>query len=137
MGCDTHPEYRAVALTGHQHAATPRGREKRGRETAPTLLTGWPWGTASSISHSGAERWLSPSVTGGHAPQAAKGAARQKANYSKDPSPAYGEVAQHNASLGTGHGQQTRACDLSLGCTEATDLNVPRGFSDKANGQMP
>ena len=67
----------------------------------------------SSISHSGAERWLSPSVTGGHAPQAALGAARQKANYSKDPSPAYGEVAQHNASLvtkGAGSSQLKRDC---------------------------
>jgi len=59
-------------LTGHQQAATPRGREKRGRETAPTLLTGWPWGTASSISHSGAERWLSPSVRGATLPRQPK-----------------------------------------------------------------
>ena len=35
--------------------------------------------------------------TGAHVPQAAKGATRQKANYSKDPSPGYREVAQHKA----------------------------------------
>ncbi len=39
--------------------------------------------------------------TGGHAPQAAKGATRQKASYSKDPSPAYREVAQHKPGLVT------------------------------------
>ena len=87
--------------------------EEEGQGNGTTLLTGWPRGPASSISHSGAERWLSPSVTGGHAPQAAKGAARQKANYSKDLSPAYGEVAQHNASLvtkGAGSSQLKRDC---------------------------
>lgn len=37
-----------------------------------------------------------PLITGGRSPQAAKGATRQKDDYSrKDPSPAYREVAQH------------------------------------------
>lgn len=40
-------------------------------------------------------------LTGGHTSQAAKGATRQKANYSKDPTPAYREVAQHIADLVT------------------------------------
>ncbi len=39
--------------------------------------------------------------TGGHAPQAAEGVIRQKANYSKDPSPAYREVAQLRTGLVT------------------------------------
>ena len=70
--CDRHPEYRAVTLTGHQQAATLRGRRNRGRETAPTLPTGWPWGPASSISHSGAGRWLLPSVRGATLPRQPK-----------------------------------------------------------------
>ena len=47
-----------------------QGEEGQGKGTA--LITGRPWGPVSSVSHSGAERWLSPSVTGGHTPQAAK-----------------------------------------------------------------
>lgn len=111
--------WRAPRVRGRRIDRPPPGNDaegpedKEGQGSGTTLLTGWPRGPASSISHSGAERWLSPSVTGGHAPQAAKGAARQKANYSKDPSPAYGEVAQHNASLvtkGAGSSQLKRDC---------------------------
>ena len=111
--------WRAPRVRGRRIDRPPPGNDaegpedKEGQGSGTTLLTGWPRGPASSISHSGAERWLSPSVTGGHAPQAALGAARQKANYSKDPSPAYGEVAQHNASLvtkGAGSSQLKRDC---------------------------
>ena len=50
--------------------------------------------------------------TGGHAPQAAKGATRQKASYSKDPSPAYREVAQHKAGrVAKGAGNAQLKCD--------------------------
>lgn len=40
-------------------------------------------------------------LTGDHTPQAAKGAPRQKVNYSKDVSPAYREVTQHISDLAT------------------------------------
>ena len=40
-------------------------------------------------------------LTGDHTPQAAKGAPRQKVNYSKDLSPAYREVTQHISDLAT------------------------------------
>ena len=40
-GRDAHPEYGAVALTGHHQATMPRGRRrKRGRETALPCLQG-------------------------------------------------------------------------------------------------
>jgi len=64
--------YWAIAFTCHQQAATLRGQRNRGRETAPTLPTGWPWGPASSISHSGAGRWLLPSVRGATLPRQPK-----------------------------------------------------------------
>ena len=65
----THPEYRAGTLSGHQQATALRGRGRRGREKALTLITGWPWGPAGSVSHSGAERWLSPSLQGATLPR--------------------------------------------------------------------
>ena len=109
---------RAPRVRGRRIDTPPPGNdaegpeEEEGRGNGTTLLTGRPRGPASSISLSGAERWLSPSVTGGHAPQAAKGAARQKANYSKDPSPAYREVAQHKAGrVAKGAGNAQLKCD--------------------------
>ena len=81
--------WRAPRVRGRRIDKPPSGNdaegpgEEEGQGNGTTLLTGWPWGPASSISHSGAERWLSPSVTGGHAPQAALGAARQRPTTAK------------------------------------------------------
>ena len=49
-----------------------KGPQEEGRGKGTTLLTGWPWGPASSVSHSGAERWLSPSVQGATLPRQPK-----------------------------------------------------------------
>lgn len=78
------------------------GGQKKGVGKGSPLTTGGPWGPESSEAPPGAERAAVPLLPGGRSPQAAKGATRQKANYkSKDPSPAYREVAQHKTYPGT------------------------------------
>lgn len=73
--------------------------EEEGKGT--TLLTGCPQGPVSSISHSGAKKWLSPSVQGATLPGQPKEQQSKRPTTAKDPSPGCREVAQHKASLVT------------------------------------
>ena len=129
-GCDTHPVYRAVAFTGHQQAATPRGQENRGRETAPYPAYRVALGSSELHFPLRCGELALALCTGGHAPQAAKGATRQKANYSKDLSPAYREVAQHKAGLVTqGAGSALLKCNCAPANREVLLPREPLSFA--------
>ena len=95
---DTHPDYGAVTLAGHQQETVPRGWRKGGRERALPCLQGAlgvqlaPFPTR--VRRSGSR----PPYRGPQSPGQPKGARRQKANYSKRPEPwLQGQVAQHRA----------------------------------------